>query len=105
MKTLRSITLGFAALLALSVNVLADPFVGKVTDQDAGGGYLQVTSSADQTSKTFKVNDETVIVNADGTPSEMLKLIETTLVKVESTGQGNLATKITVIPQPANPNP
>ena len=52
------------------------PSRGKVSDLDAGNGYLTVTNPANQTTQTFKVISDTVIVTADGKPSQLLNLIE-----------------------------
>ena len=59
------------------------PSRGEVSDLDAGNGYLTVTNPANQTTQTFKVISETVIVTADGKPSQLLNLIEGTLVAVD----------------------
>ncbi|HET7238196.1 MAG TPA: hypothetical protein VFI76_04175, partial [Terrimicrobiaceae bacterium] len=61
--------------------------------------YLTVTSEANQTTQTFKVTSKTAIVGADGKAAQLLDLIEGTLVAVEADpGDGNLAAKITVVP-------
>ncbi len=82
----------------------AGTFSGEVSDLDAGNGYLTVTNPANQTTKTFKVVSETVIVTADGKPSQLLNLIEGTLVAVDvDPGDGKLAAKITVLPDVQEP--
>ena len=70
----------FGCCFAFSINSFAGTFSGKVSDLDAGNGYLTVTNPANQTTQTFKVVSETVIVTADGKPSQLLNLIEGTLV-------------------------
>lgn len=64
-----------------------------------------MTSDAAQKTKRFKVTAETVIVNSDGTKSQLLNLIEGTLVTVDAAGEGEVATKITVTPAPAQSAP
>ena len=82
----------------------AGSFNGKVSDLDAGNGYLTVTSAADQTTQTFKVISDTVIVTAEGKPSQLLNLIEGTLVAVDADpGDGKHAAKITVLPDAQEP--
>jgi hypothetical protein len=50
------------------------------------------------------VLSQTVIVNADGKPSQLLNLIEGTLVAVDvDPGDGKLAAKITVLPDAQEP--
>jgi hypothetical protein len=91
-------------LFAFSINSFAGTFSGKVSDLDAGNGYLTVTNPANQTTQTFKVISETVIVTADGKPSQLLSLIEGTLVAVDvDPGGGKLAAKITVLPDVQEP--
>jgi hypothetical protein len=100
----RFFILGFGCFFAFLLNSNAGTFGGKVSDLDAGNGYLTVTSSADQTTKTFKVVSDTAIVAADGKPSQLLNLIEGTLVAVDADpGDGNLAAKITVLPDAQGP--
>lgn len=96
---IRRLMLSCLCLIGLTAAAVAGTFTGKVSDLDAGNGYLSVTSKADQDTKTFKVTVDTQIVNADGSASQLLSLVETTRVKVEYIdGQGNVATKITVLP-------
>ncbi|MFZ0709216.1 MAG: hypothetical protein WAM53_04180 [Terrimicrobiaceae bacterium] len=100
----RLLVLCFGCLFALSVNSHAGTFSGKVSDLDAGNGYLTVTNAADQTTQTFKVISDTVIVTAEGKPSQLLNLIEGTLVAVDADpGDGKLAAKITVLPDAQEP--
>jgi hypothetical protein len=85
---------------------LAGTFNGKVSDLDAGNGFLTVTSDASQTTQTFKVTSQTAIVGADGKSGQLLDLIEGTLVAVEADpGVGKLAAKITVLPNPSQEPP
>jgi LysM repeat protein len=84
----------------------AGTFNGKVSDLDAGNGYLTVTSDASQTTQTFKVTSQTAIVSVDGKSGQLLDLIEGTLVVVEADpGDGKLAAKITVLPNPSQEPP
>ncbi|MGA7392823.1 MAG: hypothetical protein WBV90_14510 [Terrimicrobiaceae bacterium] len=95
----RLLTLCFGCFFAFSINSIAGTFSGTVSDLDAGNGYLTVTNPAGQTTQTFKVTSETVIVTADGKSSQLLNLIEGTVVTVDADpGAGRLATKITVLP-------
>jgi hypothetical protein len=94
----------FGCFFAFSINSFAGTFRGEVSDLDAGNGYLTVTNPANQTTQTFKVISETVIVTADGKPSQLLNLIEGTLVAVDvDPGDGKLAAKITVLPDVQEP--
>jgi hypothetical protein len=94
----------FGCFLSIAASGLAGTFSGKVSDLDAGNGYLTVTSRADQTTQTFRVISETVIVNSAGQPSQLLNLIEGTLVAVDpDPGDGELAAKITVLPSAEEP--
>ena len=94
----------FGCFLSIAVNGLAGTFGGKVSDLDAGNGYLTVTSRADQTTQTFRVIAETVIVSSGGQPVQLLDLIEGTLVAVDpDPGDGKLAAKITVLPSAQEP--
>jgi hypothetical protein len=80
------------------------PSAAKCPTWYAGNGYLSVTNPANQTTQTFKVLSETVIVNVDGKPSQLLNLIEGTLVAVVvDPGDGKLAAKITVLPDAQEP--
>ncbi|HRJ71367.1 MAG TPA: hypothetical protein PLS03_04045 [Terrimicrobiaceae bacterium] len=86
-------------LLSMAATLFADTYTGKVSDLDAADGRLTVTSEVDESSKEFKVSTDTVIVDADGKPSQLLNLVETTRVQVEADpGPANIATKITVLP-------
>ena len=94
----------FGCFFAFSINSLAGTYTGEVSDLDAGNGYLTVTNPVNQTTQTFKVISETVIVTADGKPSQLLNLIEGTLVAVVvDPGDGKLAAKITVLPDVQEP--
>ncbi|HEU4679900.1 MAG TPA: DUF5666 domain-containing protein [Terrimicrobiaceae bacterium] len=98
--------LRLGCFFALVCGAMAGTFNGKVSDLDAGDGYLTVTSEANQTTQTFKVTSETTIVGADGKAAQLLDLIEGTLVAVEADpGDGNLAAKITVVPNPSQEPP
>ncbi|MFZ4682864.1 MAG: hypothetical protein ACOYMS_10195 [Terrimicrobiaceae bacterium] len=102
----RLIVLSLATLFALVATTFADTFGGTVSDLDAGNALLTVTSSVDQSTKVFKVTGDTVIIGPDGKPSQLMNLIETTVVTVEADpGPGNVATKITVQPDPAQQVP
>ena len=102
----RLITLSLASLFALVATTLADTFGGKVSDLDAGNGLLTVTSNVDESTRVFKVTGDTVIIGPDGKPSQLMNLIETTLVTVEADpGPANIATKITVQSDPAQQVP
>jgi hypothetical protein len=91
--------LSLGCFFALILNVLAGTFTGKVSDLDAGNGYLTVTSQANETTQTFKVISETIIVGADGKPGQLLNLIEGTAVAVDvAPGDGKVAAKITILP-------
>jgi Domain of unknown function (DUF5666) len=95
----RLLVLCFGYLLVFSVGAYAGTYSGTVSDLDAADGYLTVTNPANQTTQTFKVTPETVIVTADGKPSQLLNLIEGTRVAVDADpGSGKLAAKITVLP-------
>jgi hypothetical protein len=95
----RLLVLCFGYLLVFSVSTYAGTYSGTVSDLDAGNGYLTVTNPANQTTQTFTVTSETVIVTADGKPSQLLNLIEGTRVAVDvDPGSGKLAAKITVLP-------
>ena len=104
-RFLRPLALCLTFLFGALVTAGAEPFQGKVSDMDAGGGYLTVNSSAKQKTETFKVTAETVIVGPDGKPSELMKLVEGTLVNVEAAGEGKVARKITVVPSPSQQVP
>jgi hypothetical protein len=94
------------SFFALVPDARAGTFTGNVSDLDAGNGYLTVTSAASQTTQSFKVTSETVIVNADGKASQLLDLIEGTLVAVDvDPGDGKLAAKVTVLPNPSQEPP
>jgi hypothetical protein len=94
----------FGCFFAFSINSLAGTYTGEVSDLDAGNGYLTVTNRTNQTTQTFKVISETVIVTEDGKPGELLNLIEGTLVAVVvDPGDGKLAAKITVLPDVQEP--
>jgi hypothetical protein len=94
----RFLRLGVLCFLTFVATAFAGTFSGHVSDLDAGNGRLTVTSDADQTSKEFRVNAETVIVGLDGKPSQLMNLIEKTRVEVQADpGVGDLATKITVL--------
>jgi hypothetical protein len=67
----RFLALCFGCFLVFSMNSIAGTFSGNVSDLDAGDGYLTVTNPADQTTQTFKVTSETVIVTAEGKPSQL----------------------------------
>jgi hypothetical protein len=96
--------LGF--FFAFALVAFAGTFNGKVSDLDAGNGYLAVTSLANQTTQTFKVTSQTAIVNADGKPGQLLDLIEGTPVAVDvDPGDGKLAAKIAVLPNPSQEPP
>ena len=100
----RLLALCFGCFFAFSINSIAAAFSGNVSDLDAGNGYLTVTNPADQTTQTFKVTSETVIVTADGKPSQLLNLIEGTVVTVDADpGDGKLAARITVLPVSQEP--
>ena len=95
----RLLALCFGCFYAFSINSIAGTFSGNVSDLDAGDGYLTVTNPANQTTQTFKVTSETVIVTADGKPSQLLNLIEGTVVRVDADpGDGRLAARITALP-------
>jgi hypothetical protein len=67
-------------------------------DLDAGNDYLTVTNPDNQTTQTFKVTSETIILTSDGKPSQLLDLIEGTRVAVDADpGTGKIAAKITVL--------
>ena len=86
-------------LLVFVATTFADTFSGKVSDLDAGNGLLTVTSKVAESTKVFKVTPETVIVGSDGKPSQLMNLIERTYVSIEAApGPGNVAIKITVLP-------
>jgi hypothetical protein len=59
-------------------------FSGNVSDLDAGDDYLTVTNPANQTTQTLNVTSETGIVTANGKPSQLLNLIEGTVVRVDA---------------------
>ena len=95
----RLLALCFGCFYAFSINSIAGTFSGNVSDLDAGDGYLTVTDPANQTTQTFKVTCETVTVTADGKQSQLLNLIEGTIVRVDADpGDGRLAARITVLP-------
>ena len=95
----RLLALCFGCFYAFSINSIAGTFSGIVSDLDAVEGYVTVTNPANQTTQTFKVTSETVIVTADGKPSQLLNLIEGTVVRVDADpGDGRLAARITVLP-------
>ncbi|HEY5811647.1 MAG TPA: hypothetical protein VIT23_03220 [Terrimicrobiaceae bacterium] len=101
MKTRRALhllllCLGFSFALVLSA--VAATFNGEVSDLDAGNGYLSVTNKAAESTQTFKVTSETVILGADGKPSQLLNLIEGTAVAIDvEPGAGKVAAKIVVL--------
>jgi hypothetical protein len=98
------LVLYFGCFLAFSINTYADTFRGEVSDLDAGNGYLTVTNPAKEMTKTFKVMSETAIATSDGKPSQLLNLIEGTLVVVDADpGDGKVAVKITVLPAAQGP--
>ena len=100
----RLLALCFGCVFAFSISSHAGTFSGKVSDLDAGNGYMTVTNPADQTTQTFKVVSQTVIVTADGKPSQLLNLIEGTFVGVVvNPGDGKVAAKITVMPDVQEP--
>ena len=104
MRVLRLPVLCFGYLLAFSLSSYAGSFRGKVSDLDAGNGYLTVTNPAKQETQTFKVVSETLISDADGKPSQLLNLVEGTLVSIETApGDGKLAVKIAVLPSLEEP--
>lgn len=104
--TLIAPLLAFGCFFAFVLSAFAGTFTGNVSDLDAGNGYLTVTSDASQTTQTFKVTSETTIVGADGKPSQLLDLIEGTPVTVDVyPGDGKLAAKITVLPNPSQEPP
>ena len=74
-------------------------------DLDAGNGYLTVTSAANQTTQTFKVTSQTAIVTRTVSPA-VARLIEGTSVAVDvDPGDGKLAAKIAVLPNPSQEPP
>ncbi|HEY5704215.1 MAG TPA: hypothetical protein VIS96_01430 [Terrimicrobiaceae bacterium] len=94
----------FGCFFAFSTSSHAGTFSGEVSDLDAGNGYLTVTDPAHETTQTFKVISETVIVTAGGKPSQLLDLVEGTRVAVDADpGDGKLAAKITVLPDVQEP--
>jgi hypothetical protein len=98
--------LQLGCFFAFVLGAFAGTFTGKVSDLDAGNGYLTVTSDAKQTTQTFKVTSETMIVGADGKPGQLLDVIEGTSVVVDADpGDGNLAAKITVLPNTSQEPP
>lgn len=100
----RLLCLCFGCLFAFAIDGHAGSFSGAVSDLDAGNGYLTVTNPANQTTQTFKVLSETAIVTAEGKPSQLLSLIEGTLVSVDvDPGDGKVAAKITVLPDAQEP--
>ena len=102
----RLIVLSLASLFALVATTFADTFSGTVSDLDAGNALLTVTSNVDQSTRVFKVSTDTVIIGPDGKPSQLMNLVETTVVTVEAdAGPGNVATKITVQPDSAQQMP
>lgn len=102
----RTLSLSLACFLVLAATALAGTFSGKVSDLDAGNGLLTVTSDVDQSTKVFKVTDDTAIIGPDGKPSQLMNLIEKTRVQVEADpGPGNVAVKITVLPDPSQQVP
>ncbi len=102
----RLLLVSLGCFLVLATTTFADTFSGKVSDLDAGNGLLTVTSKVDQSTKVFKVSSDTVIIGADGKPSQLMNLIERTHVTVEADpGPGNVATKITVQPDSAEQVP
>ena len=89
-----------ACFLVVCLSNYAGTYSGKVSDLDAGDGYLTVTNPDNQTTQTFKVTPETIIVTSDGKPSQLLDLIESTRVAVDADpGDGKVAAKITVLPE------
>ncbi len=102
----RLLFLSLGCFFALVATTLADTFSGKVSDLDAGNALLSVTSKVDESTKVFKITPQTVILGADGKPSQLMNLIERTWVTVEADpGPGNVATKITVMPDSAQQVP
>lgn len=98
--------LQLAFILAFALGAFAGTFTGNESDLDAGNGYLTVTSAANQTTQTFRVTSQTAIVNADGKPGQLLDFIEGTSVAVDvDPGDGKLAAKIAVLPNPSQEPP
>ena len=92
------VTFFLGCLLVLCLSAYAGTYSGKVSDLDAGNGYLSVTNPDNQTTQTFKVTSETIILTSDGKPSQLLNLIEGTRVAVDADpGTGKVAAKITVL--------
>ena len=92
------VTFFLGCLLVLCLSAYAGTYSGKVSDLDAGNGYLTVTNPDNQTTQTFKVTSETIILTSDGKPSQLLDLIEGTRVAVDADpGTGKIAAKITVL--------
>ncbi|HEY6676691.1 MAG TPA: hypothetical protein VIZ87_07870 [Terrimicrobium sp.] len=93
------VTFFLGCFLVLCLSTYAGTYSGTVSDLDAGNGYLTVTNPDHQTTQTFKVTSETIIVTSDGKPSQLLDLIEGTRVAVDADpGTGKIAEKITVLP-------
>ena len=91
---------------AFILSAQAGTFTGKVSDLDAGDGYVTVTSQAKETTQTFKVISDTVILGADGKPGQLLNLIEGTAVVVDvAPGDGKVAAKITMLPDQSKEPP
>ena len=77
-------TFFLGCLLVLCLSAYAGTYSGKVSDLDAGNDYLTVTNPDNQTTQTFKVTSETIILTLDGKPSQLLDLIEGTRVAVDA---------------------
>jgi hypothetical protein len=93
------VTFFLGCFWVLCLSTYAGTYSGTVSDLDAGNGYLTVTNPDHQTTQTFKVTSETIIVTSDGKPSQLLDLIEGTRVAVDADpGTGEIAEKITVLP-------
>ncbi|MEI6338664.1 MAG: hypothetical protein WCQ57_08805 [Verrucomicrobiota bacterium] len=102
----RLLLVSLGCLLVLVTTTFADTFSGKVSDLDAGNALLTVTSKVAQSTKVFTITPQTVIVGADGKPSQLMNLIERTYVTIEADpGPGNVATKITVLPNSSEQMP
>jgi hypothetical protein len=98
--------LPLGCFFAFVLGVFTGTFTDNVSDLDAGNGYLTVTSDAKQTTQTFKLTSERAIVSADGKPGQLLDLIKGISVVVDADpGDGKLAAKITVLPNPSHEPP
>jgi|GEM_PF-1653541 len=95
----RFLALASVASFALVATTFADVYTGKVNDDDPADGILTVTSEVDESTKEFHVSAETLILGADGKPSQLMNLITGTRVTLEvDPGPANVAKKITVLP-------